>query len=381
MNDRIRSALALCLISVLMLSVISCGNKTDVLALPSKEVDYLNKTGNVLNGKELDLEIIGAVDLVVCDSLLVVTTNNPNGLIQVLRLSDLQPLASFGTKGRTRNEFNWEPCNYTRQYYYRNGDIIMPFYDNASDVLKEVNISESIRQGRTVTEGIMDCQSMLGLGMDNVALDNDFGHRFMVNAVWSDEQNNIAVRFCSSNRNDTTEIPVFNEKLESPVDNLSSIAVVIGILHKNPERNRIVYPLQYLDYIFVFDADTGEHFAIHQKESSNIATALKNSDLELNTLTFYGSAAVTPDFFLILYQGGDYSKTGGKTEEQKQELLAFDWDGNYLGGVKLGSDVRSIAYDQSHNMLYGLNTVYETFYSFDLTEFTKSFAKASLLTE
>ena len=121
MNDRIKSPLALCLISVLMLSVISCGNKTDVLALPSKEVDYLNKTGNVLNGKELDLEIIGAVDLVVCDSLLVVTTNNPNGLIQVLRLSDLQPLASFGTKGRTRNEFNWEPCNYTRQYYYRNG--------------------------------------------------------------------------------------------------------------------------------------------------------------------------------------------------------------------------------------------------------------------
>ncbi len=337
--------------------------------METREVDYLNKTGDVIPGKQMNLEILGATSINICDSLLLVTTSNPNGMLEVLSLSDLEPLATLCTQGRAHNEFTRQAVNYTKQFYHRNGDIILPLCDEYSAAMKEINISESLRQGKTITEGQSENPSILGF--NNITLGNDISNRFILKDEWGQTFDGIAMMFCMVNQaNDTTVIPVY----DGAFDDILGLNNIAGVMHRHPEKNLVCYPLACLDYIFFIDTDTGENFAIHQQGSAIINEFDHNGQDYRNT---FGMAAVTSNFILVLYTAGDYTLNTAKANDTDEEtpipeLLAFNWNGNYLGGVKLGEVIGDIAFDEEHNILYGLNPVLETFYSFNLSEFISS---------
>lgn len=127
------------MISIVITSLISC-NAGNSLLLQTREVDYLNKTGDVIHGNILDLNVPGGKAIEVYDTLLMVITSDPNGLLQIYDIRTKQPLASLCQQGRARNEFSEKFIFKASQLFERNGDIIIVMRGEGGYVLKEVNV-------------------------------------------------------------------------------------------------------------------------------------------------------------------------------------------------------------------------------------------------
>ena len=73
--------------------ITSCNNIPELL-VDIHEVDFLNNTGDVIKGEFVG-EIIGAKDFVLSDSLLIFSTGNPDGQIQVYSVNSLNNIGLF----------------------------------------------------------------------------------------------------------------------------------------------------------------------------------------------------------------------------------------------------------------------------------------------
>ena len=134
------------LVVLISLFTMSC-NRDPNIQVDVREVDFLNKTGNVIEGKLVKSEILGSTDIIVFDTLLMVTTSNPEGQLQVFSLNTLEHLGSFCKQGRARNEM-FKVIAISEQVYYKNGHVILVLFDPPS-TLKEVNVTASIQNGKT----------------------------------------------------------------------------------------------------------------------------------------------------------------------------------------------------------------------------------------
>ena len=74
------------------------------LLLETIEVDFINKTGDIIEGEYLDIEFMGGKSIAVFDTLLMVVTSNPEALLQVYDTRTLEPLAMLCQQGRAKNE-------------------------------------------------------------------------------------------------------------------------------------------------------------------------------------------------------------------------------------------------------------------------------------
>ncbi len=80
----------------------------------------------------------------------------------------------------------------------------------------------------------------------------------------------------------------------------------------------------------------------------------------------------TPDYLFLLYKTGEYSQSFQEYKFAFPELYIFDWDCNYLCGVKIGIAIHEIAYDEKNQNLIGLDRIDDIAYSFDLSELMSS---------
>ena len=155
---------------VIILSVIiltSC-HMADPLAFETHEVDFINKTDDIIHGTFLDIEITGGKSIAVYDTLLMIITNNSKALLQVFDTQTLRPIAMLCQQGRAKNEFSDNKINKSNQLFLRGGDIYIILRGEGGAVLKEINVSASLREGHTVVEEINNsipygCGKVVGL--------------------------------------------------------------------------------------------------------------------------------------------------------------------------------------------------------------------------
>jgi cellulose biosynthesis protein BcsQ len=93
---------------------------------------------------------MGLDEVIASDSFLILLSANPAGYVSVLDINIYNTVAYLCRKGRARNEF-MNSVTATKQIYYRNNELILPIVDNMQ-ILKEVNITESVNRGKTVLE-------------------------------------------------------------------------------------------------------------------------------------------------------------------------------------------------------------------------------------
>lgn len=136
---------------ILVVSCLSCNNNGQNLITPVTEIDYLNKSEITLQGRLVNPEIPGTERIIVADTLLLVTCNNPQAQLLVFSTNSLDSIGSFCTRGRARNEF-LRLYSSTEQVFHDNGHIIIPFIDYLNEI-KEVDVTESLAQGHTVVNG------------------------------------------------------------------------------------------------------------------------------------------------------------------------------------------------------------------------------------
>lgn len=360
------------ILSVLFV-LVSC-NKKSHYAFDVKEIDFVNKTGDVIDGEDTQIDIMGGDDILICDSLLLITTRDPMGQLKVFSLNDYKFLTNLCLKGRAKNEFI-QPIYLSDQWFYdKKGNLILPVIDNV-EILKEINLSQSIKEKKTVVSpNVSDCLSIMDGNF--VLIDNDNNKRFQCFCAHEDEV--VSGKYCVPEYKITesdevvSEIKVFPTLMKF-VNEENSEGMYYGSLRKHPSKNIIIQPMQYMDYILRFDLDKNDFYAIHQIGSLSFDDIIPKS--ERTSLFHFTSICYTSDYVFLLYKAGKYSQSFPVYKDSFSEVYVFDWDCNYLGGIKLGQEVHDIAYDEKNQKLIGLRRSDDIIYSFDLSSFMSSLTK------
>lgn len=208
-----------------------------------------------------------------------------------------------------------------------------------------------------------------------VLIDNNLNKRFeMLKAQYNDVLDNICYPpkyYLTDNNIKIEELSVFPRTMRYQ-DSFDAHSKYQGVFSKHPSKNIIIQPLQKMDYILFFDLDNEDCFAIHQKGSKSFDDFAEHIN-HRDSIIHFGNVACSDNFFMIFYLAGKYSVNTPDYEHTKAELLFFDWQGNYLTGVKMGVPIHRIAYDQRHYILYGADIDEEKLYSFDVENIMKNY--------
>ena len=155
-------ALTLSLTSAVALSlIVSCKPKPE---MEVHETDYLNKSEITIEGVPVDIEMpLSVRGMVHCDSLNIVLTEDPRGYVFVYSDS-WQLLDMFVHKGRARNEFLGSPAMNSNQIFKgADGHILLPLSDQNANMIKLLDITESLASHRTVITDVREFEFEEGI--------------------------------------------------------------------------------------------------------------------------------------------------------------------------------------------------------------------------
>ena len=133
----------------------------------------MNKSEITLEGKKVDIEVLGASEIILYDSLLMFITNNPEGQLEIYSTNTLAFLGSFCPVGRAKNEM-MQAVATTEQVIERDGHQYLVMVD-PPNIFKEFDITESLKSGLTVFSDPIECFSLRD--GEFMILGNDYGNR------------------------------------------------------------------------------------------------------------------------------------------------------------------------------------------------------------
>ncbi|MGI6757118.1 MAG: hypothetical protein ACOX32_04305 [Bacteroidaceae bacterium] len=346
------------------LLIISC-NKKPNLMVEVREIDFLNKSESMIEGRLVHSGILGAERIVVFDTLIMITRNTPYCQLVVYSTNTLDSIGGFCTRGRARNEF-LRVYTQTNQGYYKNGHVVIPFVDYL-DVIKEVDITESLRLNHTVVINSTECMPIVDA--HTIFIDNDLDNRFIYEMNIFDGKNyvenvtKVMVRYTVNKPGTKTkEIKLYRRLVD--VSKESQVEMPFSaFLMKHPQKNLIAHPYFHMDYILFFDLDNDKTFAVHQQGSRTFDDRYEDPG---NDFTYFSGRANSSNYLFLTYRHGDYSLSEPDLDKRCPELMVFDWDGNFIKSFKMDRVIWGIGYDEKHKKMYGL-TPTEDLYEYDLS--------------
>jgi len=358
--------------ALLLVVLISCTGK-EYLKLPVKEICFKNLTDTLVHGNETDVHVLGAKSIVVCDTFLVVLTNDGQGFLKIYSTESMICLGSFCAQGRAKNEF-------LKPYFYENAykegpDVILPLVDNGFN-RKDLNISKSIKEGKTIIHSITNIMNN-SIGC-SFTLKQDTSKQFVCYYCRVTPPESGTPQYYLKKGNKETEIKVFPRMVQSEDDHIGVVGYS-SALYRHPNKDIFIEAFKLRDYLLYFDFETNFHYAVHQEGSISFddyydESAFSAGDEQVNYLW---SGVCTDNFIMFLYGAGDYciNSVDYKSSKTPQEVLVFDWSGNYLCGIKLDIRLQVITYDEKHKILYGLNKASESIYGFNLTNYIEKYER------
>ena len=335
----------------------ACSGKKSQISIATREIDFSNTSELILEGETINIPVIGIKDMIIIDSLIAFITNDQSGMLQVFSLNSMKRLGNYCIKGRAKNEFM--QISLTNGLVKKNGCVFLPLKNFPNNELKLVNISQSISNGYTVIDNKTTDSYVEG---SFVLLKNNVDNRFEYHLKEDPDgkQRGVPVHYLIREGKKTTKLEVFSKPIKYDNKKADYVAPYMGALYKHPERNLIIQPFMYTEYIFFFDIDNTNYYAIHKKGTESYEDIFTYQKADYKTFT---DVALANDFFMVLYWGG---KNNGNTNDIYPELVIFDWNGNYLKSIKLDKMINAIEYDGIHNVLYGINRIDDSLYSFNM---------------
>lgn len=342
--------------------LVSCTSNGPHLLLEQIEVSYLNDTVTTLIGTPIHLDAMGMNDIMFCDSFLILTSSDANGMISVYDPTSCERIMQLCHKGRARNEFNELSTLYS-QHYIKDGKTMIPLLDDMISI-KELDFTNSIKRHSALITQTGLCPPDGNFGMIN----NDFNILFNCSRVTADDaKQNVYYPPKYSiidieKQKEIKKIKVYSKRMMDIEDVNYYNFLYQGGIYKHPEKNMFIQVFASLDYLYYFDIDNDKKFALHHKGTISFEDHLSVSELSEIKNTFT-TVLCTPDYIFTLHRGNIRSY---EDKENTPNLYIFDWDGNFVCGAKMGVDIHRLAFDEKKRIMYGGNYIEEKIYSFDL---------------
>ena len=312
---------------------------------------------------EVDLEtscdIIGVIDFLIYDSLLILATTDREGLWSFISLPDYIFLGKFLTIGQGPYEFNFPPYVGSNARFFREQEklfvIIYPFYQQK---LYKMNVDESIKNNKLNIYTLNDALPLISFNF--AMLDNT---TFFIKEIVNSETQNI--RYILDNGRKV--IPPHFEKMNlAKIKEGEDINILSTIAKYDFERNLIVEMPVGLNYINTYSIDGSFGKTICIGNRLDHIGKIQTSRREDRIHTF-GDIRLFSKFWGVLFINEDY-RTNLTERQQLPEILLFDWFGKPLAKLKLNIFITSFDIDFTNGYLYTLDDPTDKMYKYNIRE-------------
>ena len=319
-------------------------------------IDHFPQVYSLSNGTVVDLGIIGTLSMSVRDSLLIVTTQEKQGMWSFFSLPDYYNMGKYFTQGRGPNEFISTPWVEQQFFFKEQSRLFSIIYDFTSGKSYRMNVSKTLQDNKL-------SMSETGLSLPRTL----FGRTFM-------DTTRVLCREVNIGNTQMTRY-VLNGGRKETSANLEKISLAsirpgedINILSVHamcrPNGDRIVEAAIGLNQINLYSLDNsfGKTICVG-KRIDNISRV---QDIERSDRMYtYMSTNVFPDFFGALYLNDtEMNYQSGKAGNPVIQF--FNWDGDPLAEVKMDRMITSFTIDFTNGNLYTLNLNTEEIYKYDI---------------
>jgi hypothetical protein len=344
---------------IVLFCLASCNNSTERMVFD--EIVYIKKfpySSSLINGKQVNLDIIGPTGISIQDSLLIVSTMNMAGMWSFFSLPEYQNLGKYLNRGRGPNEFLNTPQVEQQYFYNENGELFSILYDFSVGKTYRMNVNETIHT------------SKLSISETDISLPPHlFGYTFI-------NRKDILCREINGTQTEQIRYLLSDGEIEKPdvLGKLNRTTVHpgedINILSvhtaSHPNGGRIVEAAIGLNQINLYslDGSFGKTICVGRKVDD--IEQIQSIDLFDRKYTYMILNAY-PHFFGALYLNDtEVNYQEGKTKNPTIQF--FNWDGEPLLEVK--SDRMFMTYDIDfiNGVLYTLNHATEEIYSYDISD-------------
>lgn len=305
-----------------------------------------------LNLEPISISIIGALQICCADSLLFVTTENPNSQLVIINTNNSEIIAEMCPKGRGPNEYL---MFYTLKQFDRNkeGDLLLYTFDNRT--LNVLNITESLKNKYAVIDRkyktvINKCQTII--------LDSD--DFFMKQEVsYEDARDNIFFppKYVLKQSGKEKDVNIYPDVIVNENYKELPIFIYSGILRIRPDKNKAVDIMATMDYMNIIDIMNEKTLGVWDEGAYFFEQLCTMSKANLLDIVKYCTtdAIVTNNYIIILYDGRTANQVNNKLTACKPSIKIYNWDGRFIDEFHITEAISQIAYDEKKNILYMLD--------------------------
>lgn len=311
-----------------------------------------------ISGQSLSIEAIGALNLKVIDSILIVSTKKKVGFWSFYDLKSKRHLGDFLNKGNSNLEFLGSPLA-GRQHFERdeNGDLISLVYDFSKGGLKRFNITKSLNSQRSEVE-LTDIQlprnifswTMLSSG-EFVISEPDMSHAFENRSI-----------FLNNQKKELAASSLFEDLRISVKGDINDVGTIIS---SHPSRDVVVECGKRLNKIYLYSIDGSSVKEINIDE--DIPTNIKQLERvgRRNKKDCFRDLECTENYFCVLFSGNSQKLEIGGGDNSK--IYIFSWTGEPVICINLDRVVTSFSFDWKNKKLYTLNYNTEEIAEYDVS--------------
>ena len=349
MNDTFDLSMRTFFLFVAFLIFTSCHNgKTNVSTGNNTIINDFPVTQTV-ESEKIDLEILGVNTLLICDTFLIgYKASGYNDFFEIYSIGNLQYLGKCLSRGKGPNEFL--SIDYDQNFLLENGNIVLWVSDPVLQKRALLNITQSLRTGRTICDTIF-----------RVASDCSY---FQVNDSMVLLQKYVPGNICLSVQNQYTGQAIQEyEFLKSYIPKSIPLPLLSMGITKHPAKDLFVGNMLFFNQINVFSSDMKTNFSLSYQPPIDIfeTAHLPDSDFIL----YYLSLRVSSEYIYALYLNkklGLYPHEEGETE-----IHVFNWEGAPIARIRIPDNIIYFTVDEKHHYIYGLKGNEELYrYKFEI---------------
>lgn len=356
-------------IAISLLSSCSESPKSDSDYMIMDEVVYVDKFPEKVilkNPVKVEMSIIGATKFVIQDSLLIFSTQNPNGLWSFISLPNFCYEGSYLGKGNGPNEFLSSPWVGTNNsFYQKDGQLFSLIYDFQKGVLHEMNINRTLADKHLIISTIND--SLPPFCPTVIRIDSA---KFFCREISADMTKQE--RYLLDNG--VKSIPSLFEKLNlaavKPGEDCNILATMIKRCGNTDRFIEMPLKLNYIN-IYSLDGLVGKTICIGKK-LDDISEIRKLSMPD--RIYRHGDLRVYDSFFAILCINEDEG-TYELGRKKLPSIQFFTIDGEPLVELMLSNFITSFDINFNEGYLYTYDFKSEEFYKYEVADILNNLHK------
>ena len=323
------------------------------------KVESFPQTYSIGNGEVLNVNKIGITDIMLCDSLLLVSTLNPSGYLSALNLKTGVCSQDVLKQGNAKGELLYNPYFSDFDQVNHNGRTALLLNDQKGNMLQfypEDLFDEKYPEITVANDSIP-------LVLFCCLYVND--STYMCRRISKDASRQIRYLLVNGKKQTTESMKKLND-LAIPVKGDGYMFNILSTFSKYcPSRELFVEASLMLNMIHLYSLDGSvEKTIVYGKRPDSIDDVFYAGMRKLKS-NFTG-LQVYDDFFAVMYSGaGEYDEEKNKP---LPKIFFFYWDGSPIVEIRMGEQASTFDLDVQNGVLYTLDRSTETVRYYDVKE-------------